>query len=79
MTSRARRPHVYSTMQDAPLTISRILEHGRTVHGRSRVTTWTEQGPRSRNFSEVGDRAAQLAHALHDLGMGPQDVLGTLM
>ncbi|MER7091124.1 fatty acid--CoA ligase, partial [Streptomyces rochei] len=67
-------------MQDVPLTISRILEHGRQVHGLSTVTTWTgEAEPQRRTFAEIGDRAAQLAHALTDLGMGPEDVLGTLM
>ncbi|MFI5993128.1 long-chain fatty acid--CoA ligase [Streptomyces sp. NPDC051362] len=68
------------TMQDVPLTISRILEHGRKVHGTSTVTTWTgEAEPHRRNFREIGDRAAQLAHALSDLGMGEGSVLATLM
>jgi fatty-acyl-CoA synthase len=67
-------------MQDVPLTISRILEHGRKIHGTSTVTTWTGEGePHRRNFREIGDRAAQLAHALSDLGMGEGSVLATLM
>ncbi|HLU96498.1 MAG TPA: hypothetical protein VKZ89_06640 [Thermobifida alba] len=68
-------------MQDVPLTISRILEHGRTAHGRSTVTTWTgEAEPQRRSFAEIGNRAAQLAHALRDdLGVQPGSVLGTLM
>ncbi|GHC44204.1 long-chain-fatty-acid--CoA ligase [Streptomyces vinaceusdrappus] len=50
------------------------------MHGLSTVTTWTgEAEPQRRTFAEIGDRAAQLAHALTDLGMGPEDVLGTLM
>ncbi|MFC9650273.1 MULTISPECIES: long-chain fatty acid--CoA ligase [unclassified Streptomyces] len=70
-----------STMQDVPLTISRILEHGRTIHGRSTVTTWTgEAEPQRRTFAEIGDRAAQLANALRDeLGVAEGSVLGTLM
>ncbi|MFF3618129.1 long-chain fatty acid--CoA ligase [Streptomyces sp. NPDC002467] len=70
-----------STMQEVPLTISRILEHGRRVHGRSTVTTWTgEAEPHRRTFAEIGDRAAQLAHALRDeLGVEPGSVLATLM
>lgn len=71
-----------STMQDTPLLISRILEHGRTVHGQSTVTTWTNEpgGPQRRTFAEIGDRAAQLAHALRDdLGVEPGSALGTLM
>ncbi|MFE1203491.1 long-chain fatty acid--CoA ligase [Streptomyces sp. NPDC058762] len=68
-------------MQDVPLTISRILEHGRRIHGRSTVTTWTgEAEPQRRTFAEIGDRAAQLANALRDdLGVTEGSVLGTLM
>ncbi|MGW8399636.1 long-chain fatty acid--CoA ligase [Streptomyces lydicus] len=70
-----------STMQEVPLTVSRILEHGRSVHGRSTVITWTgEAEPHRRSFAEVGNRAAQLANALRDeLGVTEQSVLGTLM
>lgn len=71
---------MHGTMQDVPLLISRILEHGRTIHGGSTVTTWTGEGePQRRNFAEIGDRAAQLANALRDLGMGEGSVLATLM
>jgi fatty-acyl-CoA synthase len=68
-------------MQDTPLLVSRITEHGRTVHGRSLVTTWTGDGePQRRTFREIGARAAQLAHALRDtLVITDQSVLGTLM
>ncbi|MET9555128.1 long-chain fatty acid--CoA ligase [Streptomyces sp. NPDC006645] len=72
---------MYGTMQDVPLLVSRILEHGRSIHGRSQVTTWTgEAEPHRRTFAEIGDRAAQLANALHDeLGVTEGSVLGTLM
>ncbi|MGJ5826760.1 long-chain fatty acid--CoA ligase [Streptomyces ossamyceticus] len=72
---------MYGTMQDVPLLISRILEHGRSIHGSSQVTTWTgEAEPHRRSFAEIGNRAAQLAHALRDdLGVREDDVLGTLM
>ncbi|MFC0601818.1 long-chain fatty acid--CoA ligase [Streptomyces palmae] len=72
---------MYSTMQDVPLLVSRILRHGSTVHGRSVVTTWTgEAEPQRRTFAEVGARSAQLAHALHEeFGIQREDVLGTLM
>jgi fatty-acyl-CoA synthase len=68
-------------MQDVPLTVSRILEHGRRVHATSTVTTWTgEPEPQRRTFAEIGDRAAQLAHALHDeFGVEPGSALATLM
>lgn len=70
-----------STMQDTPLLVSRILEHGRTVHDRSTVTTWTgEDEPQRRTYREVGGRAAQLANALRDeLGITSPCVLATLM
>ncbi|MFK0117272.1 long-chain fatty acid--CoA ligase [Streptomyces sp. NPDC090994] len=76
-----REVTVLSTMQDVPLLISRILTHGSTVHGTSRVTTWTGDGdPHRRSFAEIGARAAQLAHALReDLGVGDDDRVGTLM
>ena len=72
---------MYSTMQDVQLTISRILEHGRRVHGGSTVTTWTgEPEPQRRTYAEIGDRAAQLANALRDeLGVRPGEATATLM
>ncbi|WP_460067537.1 long-chain fatty acid--CoA ligase [Streptomyces sp. YKOK-I1] len=72
---------VLSTMQDVPLLISRILTHGATIHGSSRVTTWTGEGaPQRRTFAEIGARSAQLAHALReDLGVEGDDRVATLM
>ncbi|MFC9091661.1 long-chain fatty acid--CoA ligase [Streptomyces sp. NPDC057072] len=68
-------------MQDVPLLISRILTHGSAVHGSSQVTTWTGEGePQRRSYAQVGARAAQLAHALHeDLGVRADDRVATLM
>ncbi|MFE3524833.1 long-chain fatty acid--CoA ligase [Streptomyces sp. NPDC059161] len=69
-----------STMQDVPLLISRILTHGSTIHGASQVTTWTgESEPHRRSFAEIGGRAAQLAHALRELGVEDGQATGTLM
>ncbi|MFI6682849.1 long-chain fatty acid--CoA ligase [Streptomyces sp. NPDC050485] len=69
-----------STMQDVPLLISRILTHGSTIHGKSQVTTWTgEVEPHRRSFAEIGARAAQLAHALRELGVEDGQAAGTLM
>ncbi|WP_431780475.1 long-chain fatty acid--CoA ligase [Streptomyces chumphonensis] len=69
-----------STMQDVPLQVARILEHGRTVHGKSEVITWTGEGePQRRSFAEVGARAAQLAHGLRDeLGVRGDERVATL-
>ncbi|KAF4406061.1 MULTISPECIES: long-chain fatty acid--CoA ligase [Streptomyces] len=70
-----------STMQDVPLTVSRILRHGSTIHGASHITTWTGDGaPQRRTFAETGARAGQLAHALRDeLGVSGDDRVATLM
>jgi fatty-acyl-CoA synthase len=72
---------VLSTMQDVPLTVTRILVHGVLVHGRSQITTWTgEAEPQRRSFAEAGARAVQLANALKDeLGVRPDDRVATLM
>ncbi|MEU3346266.1 long-chain fatty acid--CoA ligase [Streptomyces sp. NPDC006700] len=70
-----------STMQDVPLLISRILAHGSTIHGASQVISWTgDSEPQRRTFAEIGERAAQLAHALgEDLGVAADDRVATLM
>ncbi|WP_225832889.1 long-chain fatty acid--CoA ligase [Streptomyces sp. NK08204] len=70
-----------STMQDVPLTVTRILEHGVTVHGQSQIITWTgDAEPQRRSFAEAGARAVQLANALRDeLGVRPDDRVATLM
>ncbi|MFE0175159.1 long-chain fatty acid--CoA ligase [Streptomyces sp. NPDC059002] len=70
-----------STMQDVPLTVTRILRHGTTVHGTSQVITWTgEAAPQRRSFHELGERTAQLAHALRDdLGVTDDERVATFM
>ncbi|MFE0423702.1 long-chain fatty acid--CoA ligase [Streptomyces sp. NPDC058953] len=70
-----------STMQDVPLTVSRILEHGMRIHAGSQVTTWTGgPEPDRRNFREVGERAIRLANALRDeLGVDGDQRVATLM
>jgi fatty-acyl-CoA synthase len=69
-----------STMMDLPLQISRLLEHGSTVHGSSEVVTWTGDGSRRMTFAELGRVSAQLAHALHDdLGVRGDDRVATFM
>ncbi len=69
-----------NTMQDVPLLLSRILTHGSTIHGTSVVSTWTGEGePRRRTFTAIGRRAAQLAHALGELGVAQGEPVGTLM
>jgi fatty-acyl-CoA synthase len=69
-------------MQDVPLTVTRILHHGMTIHGRSRITTWTGDAaaPQRRTFAEAGVRATRLAGALRDeLGVTGDERVATLM
>ncbi|WP_328537898.1 long-chain fatty acid--CoA ligase [Streptomyces sp. NBC_00344] len=71
-----------STMQDVPLTVTRILVHGTLVHGTSQITTWTgdAQQPQRRSFAETGARAVQLANALRDeIGIDGDQRVATLM
>jgi fatty-acyl-CoA synthase len=67
-------------MMDAPLLVSRILEHGSTVHGAAEVVTWTGAEPRRMTYAEVGAAAARLAHALRDdLGVTGDQRVATFM
>ncbi|MCP4227215.1 MAG: long-chain fatty acid--CoA ligase, partial [Actinomycetia bacterium] len=68
---------IESTMQDFPLGIQHLFNHGRRIHADSEVITWTEDGPMTSTFAQVGDRADQLAAALAALGVGIGDRVGT--
>ena len=68
-----------STMQATPLLISSLLRHGTTIHGDSEVVTWTAEGPRRMSYRQVGQQAAQLAHALRGLGITGDQRVGTFM
>ncbi len=67
------------TMQDAPLSIARLLRYGSTVHGDAHVITWTDNGPRTVGYSQVGRRCARLAHALRKLDITGDQRVGTFM
>src|SRR4029453_13709489 len=68
-----------STMMATPLRVSRILQHGSTVHGSAEVITWTADGPRRTSYQEGGNQAARLAGALRSLGVTGDERVGTLM
>ncbi|MGP4015173.1 long-chain fatty acid--CoA ligase [Saccharopolyspora sp. 5N708] len=71
---------MFSTMQDGPLSIARILQQGSGPHGASaEVVTWTGEGARRRSYAAVGRRTAQLAHALRGLGITGDQRVGTFM
>jgi fatty-acyl-CoA synthase len=66
-----------STMQDFPLTITAILQHGRRVFADSECVTWTDGAPRRATYGEVGDNVDRLAAALTRLGVGNGDRVAT--
>ena len=66
-----------STMQDYPLTINMIYQHGRRIYADSKVRTFEGTGCREATFGELGDRAERLATALRRLGIRPSDRVGT--
>src|SRR3954447_5111689 len=71
-----------STMMPTPLSVSRLLDYGSTVHGNAEVVTWTgaDSGPRRTTFAEIGRQAARLAHALRDdLGITGDQRVATFM
>ncbi len=66
-----------STMQDAPLSVARLVRHGTVAHGASEVLTWTGDGFRRATYAQVGARAAQLANALRKLGIDADQRVAT--
>jgi fatty-acyl-CoA synthase len=70
---------ITSTMQDDfQLTVTAILEHGRTVFRGSECVTWQGNGARRATFAEIATNAERLANALTGLGVGRGDRVGTL-
>lgn len=68
-----------STMQDAPLTVARMLRYGSTVHADARAATWMGTHARYRSYGEIGARCARLANALRALGVTGDQRVGTFM
>jgi acyl-CoA synthetase (AMP-forming)/AMP-acid ligase II len=66
-----------STMQDFPLTVGAIFQHGRTVYADSEVITFEGASSRRASYAEVAARADRLAGALSGLGIEPGDRVGT--
>lgn len=67
-------------MPHIPLNIAQIVEYGRTIHGRTPVTSWNSDGPETTTFAAIAARASALAHALRDeLGIDGDQRIATLM
>src|SRR5215471_17187544 len=66
-----------STMQDRPLTINHIFEHGRRVHSDSEIVTFMGDDSRRASYAQVANRAELLASALKKLGVKEGDRIGT--
>lgn len=69
-----------STMHNIPLSLTRILNYGGTVHGATKVSTWENSSATTTTFSAVRARAGALAWALQQrCGIGIGDSVATLM
>jgi fatty-acyl-CoA synthase len=68
---------MFSTMQDRPLTINAIFNHGRIACAESEVVTFMGDGSRRASYFEVAERAGRLASALSQLGLRAGDRIGT--
>lgn len=68
---------VQSTMMNHPLTLTQLMQHGRRVHGGSKVVTWQGDHSREVTFADTYERMERLARGLEDLGVGEGDVVGT--
>jgi fatty-acyl-CoA synthase len=64
-------------MQDDQLILTRILERATAFFPRQQIVTRTASGDHRETYEELGDRAARLANALKDLGIGPGDRVGS--
>jgi len=62
---------------DFQLTITAILRHGATVHGRSECVTWLGDRGAHVSYAEIARNAERLAAALAALGIGAGDRVGT--
>ncbi len=66
-----------STMQQGDMTVRAILDYGSRNFGSSMVYSYYNEFTLEHTFSEIASRTAQLAHSLHDLGIGQGDRVAT--
>jgi fatty-acyl-CoA synthase len=66
-------------MQEAPLTLDRVLEHAARWHGRREIVSRTDAGVAARtSYADILPRAKQVSHALIDHGIKLGDRVASL-
>jgi 3-(methylthio)propionyl---CoA ligase len=72
-------PMTPGLMQPVPLQISSILRYAAAAHPRREIVSRLIDEPLWRyDYAGLAARAAQAAHALRNLGVGPSDTVSTL-
>jgi fatty-acyl-CoA synthase len=66
-------------MQDAPLLIRGIIQHGEQIYSEKKVFTVSPDGVAEATFFQISKRAERLAAALKKLGIEPGDRVATFM
>jgi 3-(methylthio)propionyl---CoA ligase len=70
---------MHGLMQDRPLLISSLLAFAERYHGTTEIVSRMVEGPIHRyTYKDAHARARRLAKALHRLGVGDADRIGTL-
>ncbi|MFI5272716.1 MAG: long-chain fatty acid--CoA ligase [Ktedonobacterales bacterium] len=64
-------------MMDFPLTIQHIFDRATRLFPHKEIVSRTPEGITRSTYGEFGERVNRLANALHELGIGPTDRVGT--
>src|ERR1700694_5622845 len=66
-----------STMPDFPLTLQHFLWRATTLYPKKEIVTRREASMHRYTYKDFGERVAQLAHGLTELGIKPGDRVAT--
>ena len=70
---------MHGLMQEAELTLDRLLTHAARWHGQTPITSRSANGEiRHTDYATLAARAHQVSNALHAAGIGRDDRVGTL-